>query len=120
MGYTTRVVLVAIVSLFACGEPMPPPVMTASTISSPGPLAAAHETIACESCHASASAETSNDKCLDCHSPIRDRIVANKGLHGSLVARTKLCSTCHSDHKGRGYDILGWKSIARMGVCNGN
>ena len=113
MGCNTRVVVVSIVSWFACGEPMPPPVNTAVAISSPGPLAEAHATIVCESCHARDSPLTSNDKCIACHSPIGDRIAASKGLHGSPMARTKACAACHGDHKGPRYDILGWQSIRK-------
>ena len=24
---------------------------------------------------------------------------------------TQSCASCHLDHKGRGYDIMGWKSV---------
>ena len=85
--------------------------------SSPGPLAQSHASLdnqqQCMGCHINDSKDLSNDKCLDCHdhNDLRDRIRAGKGFHASETVKGKSCWTCHRDHKGRGYDIMGWKSI---------
>src|SRR6187549_3017247 len=85
--------------------------------SSPGPLAQSHAALdnqqQCTSCHINDSKDLSNDKCLDCHdhNDLRDRIKAGKGFHASSIVSGKKCWSCHLDHKGRGYDIMGWKSV---------
>jgi len=85
--------------------------------SSPGPLAQSHAALdnqkQCMDCHINDSKDLSNDKCLACHdhNDLRDRIRAGKGFHASSVVKGKNCWTCHLDHKGRGYDIMGWKSV---------
>ncbi len=86
--------------------------------SSPGPLANSHAALDdqnhCNDCHVAGSKEVDNNKCLDCHdhNDLRDRIRAGKGFHASGTVKGKDCKTCHLDHKGRGYDIMGWKSVA--------
>ena len=85
--------------------------------SSPGPLAQSHASLdnqnSCTSCHINDSKDLSNDKCLECHdhNNLRDRIRSGKGFHASSVVKGKNCWSCHLDHKGRGYDIMGWKSV---------
>src|SRR5262245_31115428 len=84
---------------------------------SPGPLSQSHAAFdnqqQCTSCHVNDSKDLSNDKCLDCHdhNDLRDRIRAGKGFHASAIVKGKSCWTCHLDHKGRGYDIMGWKTV---------
>jgi hypothetical protein len=86
--------------------------------SSPGPLATSHGALDdqnhCNDCHVAGSKEVDNQKCLDCHdhNDLKGRIAAGKGFHASGTVKGKDCKTCHLDHKGRGYDIMGWKSVA--------
>jgi len=86
--------------------------------SSPGPLSTSHAAIDgadnCGQCHTNDSKALSNDKCLDCHdhSDMRAQIAAGKGFHASSVVRGKKCESCHLEHKGRNYDLMGWRSIA--------
>ncbi len=90
--------------------------------SSPGALASSHASIDgqdnCNECH-DGGRETINSKCLGCHdhSDLKARIDAGKGFHASSLVKGKDCESCHSDHKGRGYDIMGWKSV--KGGMNG-
>src|SRR3954447_1188386 len=113
-----------VVTLFAigCGTPAneSPPATTTTTpppvvFTSPGPLALGHaqldSTAGCMGCHVSGSPQIANDKCLGCHQDLAQRIAATQGFHASVVVRGKTCSTCHLDHKGRGYDAMGWKSL---------
>jgi hypothetical protein len=90
--------------------------------SSPGPLASSHAALDdqdhCNDCH-TGGRDLSNDNCLDCHdhSDLKARIDAGKGFHASSTVRGKKCESCHIDHKGRSYDLMGWKSI--KGGMNG-
>ena len=59
--------------------------------------------------------DLSNDKCLDCHDH-NDLARSDQRRQGlprvGDVVKGKKCETCHLEHKGRGYDIMGWKSVA--------
>jgi hypothetical protein len=82
--------------------------------SSPGPLTQAHANIDgkdhCQDCHVG-SRDLSNDKCLACHKPIAERQAARKGVHATQKALGKPCELCHTDHKGRNKDILGFQAF---------
>jgi hypothetical protein len=91
-----------------------PTTFAASNIaaSSPGPLSGSHvaldSTNGCAACHESAAphVSTPDARCLGCH----DSLVAGAGLHMAPDFQGKRCTTCHSEHKTRNYDILGWKT----------
>jgi hypothetical protein len=82
--------------------------------SSPGPLTQAHaqldNTDHCQDCHVG-SRDLSNDKCFACHKPIAERQRDRVGVHASPKAMGKPCELCHTDHKGRGKDILGFQAF---------
>jgi hypothetical protein len=82
--------------------------------SSPGPLAQSHAALDsqdhCQDCHAGAR-DLSNDKCIACHKIIGERQREHVGVHASPKAAQKPCELCHTDHKGRGREILGWASF---------
>ncbi len=84
--------------------------------SSPGLLSESHATIDgkdhCNDCH-TGGRELSNNKCLDCHdhNDLRDQIRANRGFHASAKVKGKKCESCHFEHKGRNYDLRGWRSV---------
>ena len=86
--------------------------------SSPGPLSQSHAGLdnpnQCNDCHVNGTKDLSNDKCLDCHdhNDLKARIAAGKGFHASNVVKGKKCETCHVEHKKRGFDIMGWTSVA--------
>jgi len=73
----------------------------------PGPLSSPHKTLDglknCTQCH-SASQGLPDQKCLDCHTDIQERINARKGYHARVQGD---CYTCHAEHKGRGFDMTG-------------
>ncbi|HEX3853051.1 MAG TPA: cytochrome c3 family protein, partial [Polyangiaceae bacterium] len=79
---------------------------------SPGPLAQVHANIDskdhCTDCHTSGR-ELSQEKCLKCHEPIGERQRDRKGVHASPKALGKPCELCHTDHKGRNKNILGFE-----------
>lgn len=76
---------------------------------SPGPLAKPHDHLSgftnCLSCHIWGSKDLS-PKCLDCHTPIQNRITAKTGFHGNLESTT--CIECHSDHVGLDFELIHW------------
>jgi hypothetical protein len=84
--------------------------------SSPGPLSKSHEAWdrqdQCDACH-DGGREVNDRKCLGCHdhADLKARIDAGKGFHASSQVKGKRCATCHLDHKGRTYDLMGWRSI---------
>jgi hypothetical protein len=85
--------------------------------SSPGPLSQSHAASdnqnQCTDCHVGNTKDLSNDKCLNCHdhTNLRDRIAAGKGFHASAKVKGKECKTCHVEHKGKQFDIMGWKTV---------
>ncbi|MDX1685028.1 MAG: hypothetical protein R3275_07315 [Saprospiraceae bacterium] len=76
---------------------------------SPGDLSAAHEHLEglsnCTLCHTLGD-KVSNQKCLDCHHFLNDRVSAGLGYHASVEVRGKDCFSCHSEHHGRGFDMI--------------
>ena len=82
--------------------------------SSPGQLARAHQQITeCSACHEQPR-QASVAKCLACHQPIATRQREHLGLHGSAKAVGKPCALCHSEHHGRGADLLGFAAFGGM------
>lgn len=84
------------------------PKLATAQLISPGKLAQAHAELSgvrnCTRCHSLGRAGTSNDKCLDCHKPLRNRLREQKGLHAT--AAEKNCATCHKDHVGPDFDMV--------------
>ena len=84
---------------------------------SPGPLSNSHGSLdnaqQCNDCHVDGTREVSNQKCLNCHDhqDLGARINSGKGFHASANVKGKNCKTCHTEHKGKGQDIMGWKSV---------
>ena len=109
------------------GEPDPPRQQTrppsprgpSLASNSPGPLAIVHQAwddpSGCLQCHVTvgATAPTSNDRCLGCHDheKIAVRIAAGTGLHATPPFRSKPCVSCHQEHRGPRFDLMGWTSM---------
>jgi hypothetical protein len=76
----------------------------------PGPVAAVHVELegTCSSCHVPFSRTRQRSLCLTCHEDVSRDIAAGGGFHGrqETVADAE-CATCHTEHEGRGADILG-------------
>jgi hypothetical protein len=85
--------------------------------SSPGPLTREHGSLdnqdSCNDCHVNGSKALSNDKCLNCHDHdnLKQRIAAGEGYHASSGVRGRKCETCHVEHKGKSFDLFGWRII---------
>lgn len=75
---------------------------------SPGKLTAAHADLEgirnCTACHRLRERGIANDRCLDCHVPLRTRIAEGRGLHATLGGRD--CAGCHKDHFGRDFESV--------------
>jgi hypothetical protein len=86
--------------------------------SSPGPLTTSHASLdtadKCMDCHVGDSGGLTNDKCLGCHdhSDLKGRIAAGKGFHASSQVKGKNCQSCHLEHKGKSYNLMGWSSVS--------
>ena len=75
----------------------------------PGALSAGHARLEsqCDSCHTSFRKEAQNGKCLACHRGVRADIASQSRFHGKFApARTQVCKSCHSEHKGRGFALI--------------
>ena len=69
---------------------------------SPGKLSSAHADLGgitkCTTCHALGQRSASNTLCLDCHTPLKTRIEAEKGYHSTVMEEN--CADCHKEHFG--------------------
>ena len=76
---------------------------------SPGELSRVHKQLEglsnCTKCHILGK-KVSNQKCLDCHTELSNRIKSQKGYHVSAEVRGKECIICHSDHHGLDFQIV--------------
>jgi hypothetical protein len=86
---------------------------------SPGELSAAHadlEGIAnCTKCHERKGGDSPHKKCLSCHAEVEVQIREHRGFHWHLAkAQGKRdCRVCHSEHNGRGYELVYWEGGTR-------
>lgn len=83
---------------------------TLETLVMPGPVAKAHQKIEgeCSKCHAAFSKGGQKALCVSCHDKAGADIKAGRGFHGRNPAiASKECKTCHTEHKGRNFDIVG-------------
>ena len=87
--------------------------------SPPDDLTTSHETLddpaRCNDCHVDIDTDitTSDAKCLGCHDHqlLAQRIAQQRGFHSSAVVAGKRCTSCHHEHRGKRYDLMGWTAI---------
>ena len=61
----------------------------------------------CDKCHVEFEDAPQNNLCLDCHESVQRDFRTNRGFHGKVrEVRKKPCRECHTDHKGRDYNII--------------
>lgn len=77
------------------------------TVLMPGEVVQAHAKTEsnCSACHRSFDKSAQPALCMACHKGVAGDLRTGKGFHGRATA--KVCRTCHTDHKGRGADIVG-------------
>lgn len=100
-------IIISIVALISIGD------ITGQI--SPGDLAQAHAHLEgmanCTQCH-TLGEKVSNEKCLDCHKLLAQNISNNRGYHSSDDIAGKDCIKCHSDHHGRGFDLIRFDTLS--------
>ena len=76
---------------------------------SPGDLSTPHSNLEgisnCTQCHVLGN-KVSVEKCLACHTEIKERIDGQKGYHSSSDVKGKLCFSCHSEHNGKNFQLV--------------
>jgi nitrate/TMAO reductase-like tetraheme cytochrome c subunit len=81
----------------------------ASAQISPGDLSQVHSHLEgmsnCTQCHTLGD-KVSDEKCLACHTEIKERVDLKKGYHASAGVTGKACVICHNDHHGRTFEII--------------
>ena len=83
------------------------------TLVMPGPVASAHADVEnnCDACHQRFDRQSQKKLCLDCHEVIASEVEGGEGFHGrSPIVQASECRQCHSDHRGRDADIVGFSS----------
>jgi len=84
------------------------PQSASAQLISPGKLTSAHSELEgmrnCTRCHQLRKPGPSDDKCLECHEPLRIRVDQQRGWHAT-VADTG-CGGCHRDHFGVAFDPI--------------
>lgn len=84
--------------------------------SSPGELSASHAGLdtqaQCATCHEPDNSISAN-KCLSCHDhqDLKRHIDRNEGFHVSVKVKGVACKLCHQEHRGRKFDLMGWRAI---------
>jgi hypothetical protein len=75
---------------------------------SPGKLIKSHSALegirSCTKCHQLGERGVANEKCLDCHRELADRIARKAGFHATIGAKS--CGECHKDHFGPDFDAV--------------
>lgn len=85
--------------------------------SSPGELSKSHAALdsrdQCATCHDPNDWSLPAAKCLGCHdhNDLGKEIAAGKGLHASVKIKGRECKTCHHEHRGRTFDLMGWATF---------
>jgi hypothetical protein len=76
---------------------------------SPGDLSNFHSYLEgisnCTQCHVLGD-KVSDEKCLICHTEIKERISLQKGYHASADVKGKQCFACHNDHHGKNFQLI--------------
>lgn len=78
---------------------------------SPGPLTRAHANLEglanCTKCHVKGG-QVSEQRCLDCHAELKDRVAKKEGFHGRIPPGQLSCNLCHHEHQGRDFELIEW------------
>lgn len=95
--------------LICCSPLRPAHAVNPETVLMPGPLTGAHAKLEedCTQCHDRSDRSRQSALCLSCHKDVAADITAQRGFHGRLPGiGSSQCRACHSEHRGRGADIV--------------
>jgi len=72
----------------------------------PGKVIAGHAKLEseCTNCHVRFERTAQDRLCLDCHKDVAADVKRKEGYHGRI--KLEPCRTCHTDHKGRDFNIV--------------
>ncbi len=77
---------------------------------SPGELSEGHQELSgvrnCTSCHQLGQRGIDKTRCLDCHTPLNERLKADEGYHATVTDQN--CADCHSEHHGPSFELIRW------------
>lgn len=100
-----------VVLAMLCGGMNPLQATALETLLMPGKLISDHAKYEteCGKCHERLGSKIQAPLCLECHKGVRHDLEHQQGFHGRKQGIKSLpCKSCHSDHKGRDYDSLGF------------
>ena len=96
-------ILLALLAMLGLGAPA-----VRAQLISPGELSRAHSDLEgirnCTQCHRLGQRGIDPTRCLDCHTPLQERIEAQAGYHATVTEQP--CSDCHKEHFGRSFDLV--------------
>jgi len=74
----------------------------------PGEVAAGHAKLEndCNQCHDRSDKARQTALCIDCHKDIGADLRQQRGFHGHALKPGAACTACHTEHKGRGANIV--------------
>lgn len=101
--------LLRVLVLLVAALPLPGHSIDWESLVMPGPVVEGHAETekSCKKCHAPFARDEQRALCLDCHKDIAGDLAGKSGFHWrSEPARTGQCRNCHTDHEGRGADIV--------------
>ncbi len=96
--------------MLACSNMQTANAQNIESLVSPGRLVSSHAEVEseCSSCHKRFRRSEQKALCIGCHEDVGDDLRSETGYHGKFGdARTNQCAACHTDHEGRGADIVG-------------
>lgn len=81
---------------------------------SPGELSEPHKDLEgitnCTNCHELGEGPSA-EKCLECHTTLRERINTRAGYHYKIVKQEGIiCFECHNEHAGRDFNLVTWEN----------
>src|SRR5512137_3006535 len=74
----------------------------------PGEVSKAHakEEQECAKCHDRADKSRQSALCMDCHKEVAADVRSRQHFHGRVMKPGGTCAACHTEHEGRGADIV--------------
>ncbi|MBT6210728.1 MAG: cytochrome C [Woeseia sp.] len=104
-----RLAVTGLLIMFAFCTSTPSAAQSIESLVMPGDVIEGHAYLEedCSVCHIPFSRSEQRALCLDCHELVAIDIELNLGYHGRAPnARSDECSACHTEHEGRGADIV--------------